>query len=107
METLLSFFLIYADDRLVIIPDSTRIQDIVRLLAKAFSMKDLGQAHFFSEFNYIILQLIDFSLNVIISSQFFSAQKWKILNMFPIHVLPPSHTYLLKIFQMPLYIVVM
>ena len=41
------FFLIYVDDILVISPDSTRIQDIVRLLAKAFSMKDLGQAQFF------------------------------------------------------------
>ena len=41
------FFLIYVDDILVISHDSTRIQDIVRLLAKVFSMKDLGQAHFF------------------------------------------------------------
>ena len=47
METLLIFFLIYVDDILVISHDSTRIQDIVCLLAKVLTMKDLGQAHFF------------------------------------------------------------
>ena len=40
------FFLIYVDDILVISCDSNGIQDIVCLLAKAFSMKDLGQALF-------------------------------------------------------------
>ena len=69
------FFLIYVDDILVISPDSTGIQDIVRLLAKAFSMKDLGLAHFFLRIEQLIPQPVVFSLNLIISSQFFAAQK--------------------------------
>ena len=84
------FFLIYVDYILLISPDSARINSLINSLSSAFSMRDLGHAHYFLCIEFISTPTAYFSLSPNTSYQFFRKLRWTRLNLLLILVHFPN-----------------